>query len=545
MSRACCPDFSCPSSTATTGTTGATGCPSGNAAQLCCLDILNTIEVQNQLRAQCITLSNQLNVSGSADIKGNAIVVGLTNFVEDVCMESNLTVGGNVTVAGEVGILGMLTVQQGALINGFTGPSTGGVTGLTGPAVQVIGNETVTGNVTLAGNQTITQDLSVGCAGTINGFLTASGALVVNNGSTIFNGGLLDVGDVYINNTLCINGTETVSGTVTVNGITVDGNATFNNFTVNPTGTLITNSSATFNDGLTIAAGNEIISAGNLFLNSGDISVAGTSTFESLISANGGVSIVGGLSVNGGQSNSLGNLVVTSGNGIFSGNLSVNGTITGGIGNLSSLTLTDTTNSLAPTSGTLVVTGGAGVAKDIWNAGSLYLANVAVTPAAPGVSGASSTGTPTALNYYEETCFASPFTWGGLTVNPPESILIRAVRLGNVVNLLIPPIYYNNPGTHIDVITSSQALPVRFRPVTTIRGASSTLIYSAISPSGVTGILGEYDVSPAGVITFGIPSAALGPQRIASNNFVEVDANTITYNIDGCVGSSSICFTGS
>ncbi len=561
ISRACpvCPDFSCPTSatggTGITGITGFTGpCDAGSAAPFCCLDVVNNIRVQGSVRAECVTITNQLSVSGNVDIKENLIVEELTDFVDDVCMERSLNVLGNVSVSGDVGILGKITVGDGAVINGFTGP---GPSGITGPALQVFGNEAVSGNVSVGGSETVGGNLNVGCAANVIGLLTASGGLLVNNGSTIFNGGLTIVeGGASINNNLCINGNETVSGNVTANGIlTVDGNSTFNNFTVSPSGTLITNSNVVFNAGLTIANGDEVIRSGNLTIEEGNLSVGGTSTFQSRITANGGALISGGLTVNGGQRNAVGDLVVTAGDGIFTGDLDVNGTISGGgAATLLSLTLTDLTNSLDPNSGTLVVTGGVGVAKDVWIGDSLILPNITNGPAATGVTGPVTIGTPTPLNYYEETCFSTPFIWGGLTVNPPESVLIRAVRLGNVVNLLIPPIHYDNPGVHIDVVTSTKALPVRFRPFTTIRGASSTIIYNDITgltpeevlagETNATGVLGEYDVSPAGIITFGLPGSSLGPQRITSGNFVEVDANTITYNIDGCMAQRSSCFTG-
>lgn len=561
ISRACpvCPDFSCPTAatggTGNTGFTGFTGpCDAGSAAPFCCLDVVNNIRVQGSVRAECVTISNQLSVSGNVDIKENLIVEELTDFVDDVCMERSLNVLGNVSVSGDVGILGKITVGDGAVINGFTGP---GPSGITGPALQVFGNEAVSGNVSVGGSETVGGNLDVGCAANIIGLLTASGGLLVNNGSTIFNGGLTILeGGATINNNLCINGNETVSGDVTANGIlTVDGNSTFNNFNVSPSGTLITNSNVVFNAGLTVANGDEVIRSGNLTIDEGNLSVGGTSTFQSRITANGGALINGGLTVNGGQRNAVGDLVVTTGDGIFTGDLEVNGTISGnGAASLLSLTLTDLTNSLDPNSGTLVLTGGVGVAKDVWVGDSLFLPNITVGPIAPGVTGPVTIGTPTPLNYYEETCFSTRFIWGGLTVNPPESVLIRAVRLGNVVNLLIPPIYYDNPGVHIDVVTSTNALPVRFRPFTTIRGASSTIIYNDITgltpeevlegQTNATGVLGEYDVSPAGTITFGLPGGSLGPQRIISGNFVEVDANTITYNIDGCMAQRSSCFTG-
>lgn len=113
--------------------------------------------------------------------------------------------------------------------------------------------------------------------------------------------------------------------------------------------------------------------------------------------------------------------------------------------------------------------------------------------------------------------------------------------MGNIVNLYIPEIIYNNPGVHIDVISSTVPLPARFRPSSTVRGASSTIIYTDISGSPIIGQLGEYDVSPAGIITFGLPGDTLGVQRIVSDGLVYVDINTITYNINNGVRTCKTC----
>jgi hypothetical protein len=87
-------------------------------------------------------------------------------------------------------------------------------------------------------------------------------------------------------------------------------------------------------------------------------------------------------------------------------------------------------------------------------------------------------------------------------------------------------------------------MPSRFRPFVTVRGASSTIVSNVPIGTGVTALiggLGEFNVSPAGIITFGIPGTAsgplgsaadaLGPQPIVSQNFVEKDIDTITYNL--------------
>lgn len=567
ISRSCpvCPDFSCPTSqTGQTGGTGATGqtgptgpCNPATAAPFCCLNVTNTTTIQGNVRVTNIAVANQISITGNADLKDDVIVQGRTNFQNDVCMEGNLSVLDNVSVAGQAAILGTLTVDNGAIFNGFSGQS-----GSTGPALIETGDVVVNGSVSVEFGQTLDGNLNVNCAATFNGPLTANDGLIVNNGETIYNGGLIILsGDAIISGNLCINGNETVSGNVTASGqLTVDGNTTLNNTTIGASGTLTTNNFVIFNSGLTIASGDEIINSGSLTLNTGNLSVAGTSTFNGLVTANGGALISGGLIVNDGETISMGDLDVSTGNVLITGNLTVNGSITGGTGTLGSLTLSGDQNSLNPTGGSLVVAGGAGVSKDIWKGGSEFFAQVSATG-----------GTPTALNYYEETCFSTPLVWGGVTTSPSESVLIRIVRLGNIVNLLIPAVTLNNPGTHSDVINSLKALPVRFRPFSTVRGPSSTIIANvppsptcscttlgitiagascsitscsltpATGPTSIVGELGEFNIDPNGIITFGLAGPLLSPQIISSVNSVQLDYNTITYSLDGCVGPSSIC----
>jgi hypothetical protein len=104
------------------------------------------------------------------------------------------------------------------------------------------------------------------------------------------------------------------------------------------------------------------------------------------------------------------------------------------------------------------------------------------------------------------------------------------------VNLLTPAIIINNPGQHADVINSVNPLPARFRPSSTVRGAASTII-SFSATCAASGVLGEYNISPAGIITLGLPGNALGPQLISSNGGVQADIDTITYNLNGCGGT--------
>lgn len=531
-----CPNFPCPSCggsiTGGTGQTGATGIcpisPTGNVvpATFPCLDAGSAF--LTSVSTECQVVQDDLIVTLNADIKDNASICRDLRGANDACIGQELAVGQDATIDGNTVILGRLTVNDSTIIN---------------DSLFNNGNATVTGSLSITGSATV-NDLNVQGNATFAGLLTATGGLSVFNGQVIQSGGLLITGCIgtgctgaIISGNVCINGDETVTGDKFVEELTVDQLATLNNVTIGTgvtgRGMLVTNDFVTMNDGLTIAAGNQVIRTGNLTLSSGDLFVnnpAAISNFIGAVTANNGAIISGGVIVNDGQSVETGDLNVLLGNGSIEGTLTVNGSITGlGAATLNTLTITDQTNSLSPTGpAALVVNGGAGIAKDIWIGGDQYFTNVI----AEG-------GTPCAFNYYEESCFSTTFTWAGVTTTPSASVLIHVVRVGNLVNLIIPPIILNNPGRHIDVIKSFTPLPQRFRPFTTVRGAASTIVYNApapivLDPPVIIGQLGEFDVSPAGIITLGLPGAALGPQRIDSIDFVMADANTITYSIDGC-----------
>lgn len=531
-----CPSVTCIAPTAPTGCTGpgCTGCTTGSIGGFCCLDIIGNINVNNFSDIHEKIVRNNVSVGLNADIKQDLTVDEDATFVKNLCLERDLTVNQNVGIGGESVVIGILTVDQGATINGN---------------VQINGNETVNGSFYKTGNVGISGSIGVGCKATFNGLLTASGGLLVYRGQTINDGGLIienpsgctGCTGAIITQNVCIIGDQLVTGDILVQDeLTVDGIATFETGSIVTTATgntLIANGPVIMNDGLTIAAGNQIINGGNLTVASGSLYVGGSSTLESQVTANAGAIIVGGLTVNGGQTIATGNLDVTVGNATIAGTLLVNGSVTShaGVSSFKDLTITDTLNSCGPTGpAALVVDGGAGIAQDLWLGGCQYFTEVATEG-----------GTPGCFDYYEEACFSTPFTWGGSTVAPATNVIIRALRVGSIVNLLIPLIIINNGGLHVDVIRSTTPLPQRFRPFTTVRGACSTIVYNEliITPNPpfpptfsylVTGALGEWDVSPAGIITFGLPGSAVGPQPIASTNFVDKDIDSLTYSIVGC-----------
>jgi predicted acyltransferase (DUF342 family) len=470
------------------------------------------ITVDNQLLVNTQVINNNLIIGQNADFKGNFVVEGRANLTGTVCAEQDIGVGNNLTIAQNGVVLGTITVGEAAFITG---------------SLQDVGNVQINGNATIDTDETVDGNLLVLGTATFNDTLTTNDSLTVNLGETINSGGLTILADgASITTNFCINGNESVSGDLTTSTLTVDGNSTFNNL-ISGTGTLTANNPVVFNDGLVIAAGNQIIKAGDLILSAGDLTVGGSTTLQSKATLNGGAVISGGLTVNGSEQLSQGGLDITSGSLIISGNLFVSGAITGaGAGTLDSLTLTDTINSTGPASGTLIVDGGVGIARDLWEGGSEYL------PTASGIA--------SPLDYYEESTFSTGFIWGGVTVAPTLNLLVRIVRVGDLVNILIPNIIISNAGTHIDVISSTTPLPTRFRPFVTVRGAASTIIYNSSSTGPLVGELGEFNVSPGGTITLGLPGTALGPQTIASYGGVQADYNSLTYTlISGC--TNHIC----
>ena len=94
--------------------------------------------------------------------------------------------------------------------------------------------------------------------------------------------------------------------------------------------------------------------------------------------------------------------------------------------------------------------GGVGIGMDLWIGGSEFFENV-ITQG----------GTPSPFNYYEETCFTTQFA-----AEPSTSgfITIGIVRVGSIVNLLIPTITLGGPTTADTVHTvPGDELPPRFK----------------------------------------------------------------------------------
>lgn len=508
VTRACpgtsCAPLGCPTPISGTGSI----CPTQNCAQFCCVNVSQSTTTST-ISASCLTDTGNLTVGGSALIQGDLVVEGTSDLKGDVCAESNLTVGINATIGGNVDIGGSLLVNNGAIINN---------------GLVVNGDEAISGNLAVSGSETIGQTLLVNGAATVGGLLTANGGLNVFGGETINSGGLTILsGGANITGDVIVTGNETVDNLDVLGDLTVNDNAFFNGCSTTVNGLLTANGPVIMNAGLTIASGDEVISTGNLTLNNGNLSVGGFSTFAGPVLALGGAVINNGLTVFGGETIATGDLLVANCSNVsIGGNLNVTGTISSpSAATLGSLTITSTANSTSPSTGALVVAGGVGIGQDIWIGGSEFFDNVRLQG-----------GIPSPFNYYEETCHQMFFT-----TNPSSGatgfVTIAIVRVGSIVNLLVPSITMNAPSTGVIITLPGFELPLRFRPFCIVRGASSTIVYNP--GSGLVGQLGEYEVNPLGQIIFGLPQPLLGPGPIPSPLIpVQVDVNTITYNVLGC-----------
>lgn len=542
-----CPNFTCTASiTGITGITGCTGpgctgpCSPGTIAEFCCLNVSQT---QVNLGTVIVTteeVQGSLGVSGSANFKSDLIVEGNGNLQGNACIAGGLDIADSVSISGFEVILGTLTANNTVIVNGN---------------LAISGDQILNGALTATGNSTVSNNLSVGGSATVNGLLTANGGStglsgpslnvfngsIINNGLTILNTGCTaPTGPTFctgaiIGGNVCMIGDELVTGDFTVNReLTLDKNVTFNG-ALTSTGTLIANSTVTLNDGLTIT-GDEILNAGNLNLidSAGIMQIGGNTTLQGTLSSNAGVLISNGLTIEDGETVPTGDFNLPQGSATVGGSVSAGGTITSSAGQsqFANATITSTQNALCSTGpGALVVVGGVGIAKDLWEGNCQFFAEVE-----------SEGGIPGCLDYYEETCFSTSFAWGGQPVTPATNVLVQLIRVGNIVNIIIPEIVINNPGAHIDVISSSSPLPARFRPVVSVRGAASTVITNNPSDDpAVVGQLGEFNVSPGGTISIGLPGDALSPQRISSTDYVYADINTITYNLNGCSQTCKRC----
>jgi hypothetical protein len=279
-------------------------------------------------------------------------------------VQGGVGIGGTQYVAGSGGVGNSTTVSQQSFIVAAGGIGVYGASHFAN-AVGVVGNLTVTGATALNGQTSaaslsVTNNFTATGASTLNGAVTANSSLgVAGNfnvtGTTLLTGNTHVVGNLGVTTNFNVTGTTTVSGITRITS-TVDSAGT-------DSGALIVSGGGGFGGNLNVG---------------GDIFVAGVINATVVGSISTATHIAGGATgaipyqtafgrtsfINPGPA---GTILTSNGTGAQPSYQNT-------------LTLAGDTQSLSTLSGALVVLGGAGIGKDLWVGGDLYVnGNQAVT----------------------------------------------------------------------------------------------------------------------------------------------------------------------
>ena len=163
------------------------------------------------------------------------------------------------------------------------------------------------------------------------------------------------------------------------------------------------------------------------------------------------------------------------------------------------------TYSSSTTTGAMTISGGVGIAKNLYVGSSLYLPT--------------SGGTPSALNYYEE--YSMTTTFQGLwAIN--QTGTVKFVRSGSIVSMFIP--YIANTGNAtVASFTNNSDLPTRFRPTSPFTGSVGIVTNNTYALGRIT-----VNVSAVNITIYRDPTQNTTWTTGQTNG---VDANMITYLI--------------
>lgn len=292
-----------------------------------------------------ITISNaNIDISTSQDISNTASPTFANISVGNVNISGN-ALANNLTISGATDLNGNLLVNQNANIVG-----------------NLISSNTLTGNITasnltILNTTTLDGNLSVGKSANISGNLLVSENIQVLVSANIANAMLIG-GDLTVDKNANIAGNLIVSGSINLNGVIsfnnldIPGYATIgSNLTVgsNATSTSVTTGAITANGGLGVV-GNVYIGE-NLF-NYGTFTSLGAAVVGQSMTVVGSLDPIGGITQ-----------LTVQGDSSFTGNVYVN----------------SGANSITPTSGALVVSGGVGIQGNLnVNGSSSFAGNVSV-----------------------------------------------------------------------------------------------------------------------------------------------------------------------
>ncbi|KAJ3079348.1 hypothetical protein HK102_003849 [Quaeritorhiza haematococci] len=307
-----------------------------------------------------VGIGKALNIGGTLCVSGPATVQGLFTA------RSGLQLTGNLTIAGSAGFGSNVSVGGNATVFGLQADS---VTAQTADFGTVTADTlTVQFGPVQVPNLTVTQDITCGGSATLVGSLSVNGPVTARQ-ATFAN-------QVQMGSTLAVAGASTLSQTSVQGNLSVSGGTTSSSLTTGSVSagslavTSTTDASVTLSGGLQVARGISVsgavtaLSGMSVF---GDTAVGGNVTATGNLTVNGTVSSgtlsAPGVTVSGtADSVSATSRAVTVAGGVgIAKNLSIGGTLS--CNNLVFFNVT--TESTTPSSGALIVAGGVGIAKTL------------------------------------------------------------------------------------------------------------------------------------------------------------------------------------
>ncbi len=333
------------------------------------------------------------NGSTSSSIGTKLLQIDSTTLNVTMTTDSTSTSTGALTVAGGAGIGGKLYV--GSLnVNGVDIDTNGGGSSFDASAALALTNttastSTATGALTVAGGAGIGGKLYVGS-------LNVNGVDIDTNGSVFDNSAALALTNTTAS-TSTSTGALTVAGgagiggklyvgSLNVNGVDIDTNGSVFDSSAALALTNTTASTSTTTGALTVAGGAGIagrLSVGSLYVNGVKIDTNGTggssfdtsaalaltNTTSSTSYSTGALTVTGGVGIgeklNVAGNSTLGGTVTITGATILNNTLTTSGNVT----------LSSTTQSTSTSTGSIIIAGGIGVAKNAYIGGSLSYTN--------------------------------------------------------------------------------------------------------------------------------------------------------------------------
>ena len=255
-------------------------------------------------------------------------------------VEGNAYIGGNINALGTLFAGDTATFNSNIIVNG---------TAFINSNIDIDGIATLNNSLDVDGPTTLNNTLDVDGVTTLNNSLDVDGPTTLNNtvdvdGATTLNSSLDVDGPTTLNSTVDVDGATTLN-----NSLDVDGPTTLNNSLDVDGGTTLNSSLGVIGESTFF---NNVTVNGTVDINAG-LDVFGSTILQNTLSVTGDTTLNSGLTVVG--ASVFDNNITVSGIGEFDGELLVTGTSE----------FTNTTQSENSTSGSVVFSGGVGIAKNL------------------------------------------------------------------------------------------------------------------------------------------------------------------------------------